>query len=204
MARDKFKKVNKSVFSLSYLGLSPKGISASLKSFIYKTYCLSQFTYALETTTLNKSTRNFLNVTQNNIIRQILGLKKFCHMSNVLKCLQIHNFDTLYIKTKLSFLESIKNNELSSQIFNHLCHDLNNTDTKSKSFQKDIVMLEDYFGIDIELIFAGPERLKKMLNEIFNESDDLKDSIMECLNKINETFYKNLLNNLIYNDFTKN
>jgi hypothetical protein len=37
-AIEKFTEVQKSVFSLSFLGLHPKSISSKLKSFIYKTY----------------------------------------------------------------------------------------------------------------------------------------------------------------------
>ena len=61
VSRENFKKVQKSVFSLSFLGLKPKAISPFLQAFIYKTYCLSLFTYSLETTALNKESRNFIN-----------------------------------------------------------------------------------------------------------------------------------------------
>jgi hypothetical protein len=122
-------------------------------------------------------------------------------MSKILKCLRIYDFNTLYIKSKLSFLESIKKNEICSQIFNYLCHDLNNTQKNSKSFQKDIIMLQSHFGIDIELIFAGPTRLRDLLNKEIYESDGLCDSIMLCLNNINNKFYKNLLDNLIQTNF---
>ena len=109
----KFKEVQKSVFSLSFLGLKPQYISPGLQSFIYKTYCLSQFTKGLETTVLNEEARNYLNICQNNILRQILGLRKFSHVTRILKTLKIFSFEDLYIFTKLSFLENIKNNEIS-------------------------------------------------------------------------------------------
>lgn len=134
--------------------MSPNFISVPLKAFLYKTYCLSQFTYAIETTTLNTSTRDFLNIKQNNIIRQILGLKKFCHMSNILKCLKIFNINTLYIKSKLSFLESIKNNELCAGIYSHLFQNLNKINKNSKYFQNDMVMLQSHFGMDIGAVSA--------------------------------------------------
>ena len=51
-ALNKFKNVQKSIFSLTFLGLKPLGVSPMLQSFLYKTYCLSQFTYAIETSTL--------------------------------------------------------------------------------------------------------------------------------------------------------
>ncbi|RNA03667.1 hypothetical protein BpHYR1_020185 [Brachionus plicatilis] len=46
IATENFRKVNNKFFSISYLGLEQKNISPALKSFIYKTYCLSKFTYA--------------------------------------------------------------------------------------------------------------------------------------------------------------
>ncbi len=79
LATEKFKNVSKSIFSLSFLCLTPNGINPELKSFLYKTYCLSQFTYSLETTTLRKATRTYLNINQNTLIRQLMGLHKFSH-----------------------------------------------------------------------------------------------------------------------------
>jgi hypothetical protein len=123
-------------------------------------------------------------------------------MTNILKCLKIFDFNTLYIKSKLSFLESIKKNEICSQIFNYLCSDLNNTKKDSKSFQKDVLLLQSHFDIDIELIFAGPSRLRDLLIKDLHTENGLCDSIMLCLNNINKKYYKNLLDVLIReNDF---
>ena len=88
-------------------------------------------------------------------------------MSNILKSLNIYNFHELYISTKLSFLETIKNNELSMQIFDILCRELDRTHKKSQSFSKDILLLQSHFGIDIELIFAGPSILKRSMKMTF-------------------------------------
>jgi hypothetical protein len=184
LSQEKFLKVQKSIFSLSYLGLTPKGVNPALKAFIYKTYCLSQFTYGLETTTLKTETRDFLNISQNNLIRQFIGIKKYNHMSNVLKSLNLYNFHELYISTKLSFLETIKNNELSMRIFEILCRELDRTPKKSQSFSKDILLLQSHFGIDIELIFAGPSVLKRSMKMTFKERDGLTDSITLCLANI--------------------
>jgi hypothetical protein len=139
-AIEKFVEVQKSVFSLSFLGLQPGALSPQLQSFIYKTYCLSQFTYGLETSVLNKDTRDYLNICQNNLLRQILGLHKYCHMSNILKCLRLYSFEDLYISSKLSFLNSIKQNKITSNIFSYLCNTKRNR--LSKSFIQDIKVLE--------------------------------------------------------------
>ena len=55
---------SKSAFSLSFLGLQPRALSPKLQSFISKTYCLSQFTYGLETTYLGAKINNKLNLNE--------------------------------------------------------------------------------------------------------------------------------------------
>ena len=60
-------KLNFNRIAVFFLGLKPNSISPHLQSFMYKTHCLSQFTYSLETTALYH-----LNITQNTITRHIL------------------------------------------------------------------------------------------------------------------------------------
>jgi len=126
-------------------------------------------------------------------------------MSNVLKCLKIYNFEDLYIKAKLSFLNSLKYNELSMYIFNTLCEEINDTPLKSISFKKDIILLRARFNTVIEIILAGAGLLKLTLKDFFKESDGLSDSILFCLNNIKIKIYRNILNDLIrptfLNDF---
>ena len=118
-------------------------------------------------------------------------------MTEILKIIQIFKFDELYISTKLSILESLKNNEMAMYIFNILCRDLNSIPNSSHSFQKDIILLQTYFGIDIEVILTRPVGLKPILREAFRETDGLVDSISYCLHYINNKHYRNLLNFLI-------
>ena len=191
-ATEKFKNVQKSIFSMSFLGLSPMGVTPFLQSFIYKTYCLSQFTYALETSTLRQKTRDYLNVCQNNIIRQTIGLNKFCHMSHILSALKIHKFDHLYIKAKLSFINSIKFNELSSSIFNSLVASKQSFKRYSGSFGNDIIFLEKHFSCDIGVIKEKSVSLMTSLNN-FSMSNGVTDSIRTCLNNYKSKFYKNIL-----------
>ena len=160
-ASDKFINTQKSFFSLSFLGLRPNTISPHLQAFIYKEYCLSQFTYGLETSVLNKETRNYLNTCQNNILRQILGLHKLCHMSKILKCLKIYNFEDLYIFSKLSFLATVHKNDISNHIFYSLI--ANKKKKRSKSFLQDIKVLEDRFILNIGTIYNECIELKKSI-----------------------------------------
>ena len=205
IACEKFKNVQKSIFSLSYLGLTPQGVSPTLKSLIYKTYCLSQFTYALETTTLTKKTRDYLNVSQNNLLRQMIGLNKFCHMSKILLALKIHNFEQLYIKSKLSFLNSIKSNELSSMILKSLIEKKNTCKPSSKSFTKDLILLEKHFNLDISVIYDSKmlDKLNLDLKKLFLQKNGLLDSIKICLNFYKIKLYKTMLDNLTKPEFLK-
>ena len=53
-------------------------------------------------------------------------------MSNILKNLKVSKFDILYIKAKLSFLDTIKNNEIIDDFIEII---------SMRSFQNDIVLL---------------------------------------------------------------
>ena len=200
-AIQKFTEVQKSVFSLSFLGLQPKSISPKLQSFIYKTYCLSQFTYALETSVLNNNTRKYLNVCQNNLLRQILGLHKYCHMSNILKCLRLYSFNDLYISSKLSFLNSIKHNKITSSIFSYLCNI--NRNRFSKSFVQDIKFLEGKLHLGIQRIYLECQALKMTLKNSFISRDGIIDSINTCLSNFKSSTYNSLLDNLIKPEFIR-
>ena len=194
-AKTKFKKVQKSIFSLSFLGLKPGGISPFLQSFLYKTFCLTQFTYALETTTLHNSTREYLNTSQNNLIRIMIGLDKFCHMTNVLKSLKIYNFEQLYLFSKISFLKSIKNNELSLYIFNKITDSPSRN--KTKSFKLDISLLEKNFNTNINLIFSKPIDFINNLKQTFKEENGIVDSIKTCLYDLKNKLFRQTLKLLI-------
>ena len=203
LANEKFLNVQKSIFSLSFLGLKPSGISPFLQSFIYKTYCLSQFTYALETTTLLKGTRDYLNVSQNNLIRQIIGLPKTCHMTRLLRLLKIFNFEELYISTKIAFLDSIKNNCISSAIFDYLCINKSKSKRYSKSFVQDIKVLEGHFDYDISAIFENPSYFKKLIKKQSTVPDGISDSINICLNNYKSKKYKKMLEDLTKPQFIR-
>ena len=66
-------------------------------------------------------------------------------MKEVLKCLQIFNIDELYIQSKLSFLETLKFNKLSYDIFHDLTKTSRDIGSRLKSFDHDIVTLENFF-----------------------------------------------------------
>ena len=116
-------------------------------------------------------------------------------MSNILKCLKIFNFEDLYIFTKLSFLNSIKQNEITTHIFSTLCNIKRNK--RSKSFVQDILVLEKRFNSNIRDIYLECNQFKVILKKSFDKRDGIVDSIKTCLNNFKSKKYKNILNNLL-------
>ena len=116
-------------------------------------------------------------------------------MSKVLKSLKIFDFDNLYLFTKLSFLSSIKNNEITSHIFKSLTQMKKNK--LSKSFYQDIKFLEERLSSDILDIYRESEGYKKSLRLKLRERDGVSDSIDTCLRNYKNKYYKTLLKNLV-------
>ena len=71
---NKFKSVRKSFFSLNSFGMKPRGLYTFTKSFLYNSFCLPKLTYGMGLYSINKQTRQMLNVNRNNLIRHMLGI----------------------------------------------------------------------------------------------------------------------------------
>ena len=121
--------------------------------------------------------------------------------------MKILNFEKLYIKSKLSFIKSIKYNELSLYIFKSLIQKKNDESNKkkSKSFIKDIFSLEKYFKTSIEII-SEKKTLSKFYNSLkdeFKQEDGVTDSIRTCFANYEDKSYRDLLADLIKPDFIR-
>ena len=122
-------------------------------------------------------------------------------MSNILKCLRLYSFEDLYISSKLSFLNSIKQNKITSNIFSFLCNTHRNR--FSKSFFQDIKVLEKRFNSKIGDIYSELDSLRKLLKRSFDLSDGITESINTCLINFKSKKFKNILDNLIKPDFIR-
>ena len=123
-------------------------------------------------------------------------------MTRLLTLLKIFNFEDLYISTKLSFLDSVKNNCISSDIFNYLCVNKSNSKRYSKSFVQDIKVLENHFNYEISAIFENPLSFKKLLKKR-TPPDGILDSINSCLKNYKSKMYKKILEELTKSQFIK-
>ena len=182
--------------------MKPNSISPFVQAFIYKTYCLSLYTYSLEITTLTLESRNYINTTQNNLIRQIIGLSFSCHISKILNCLRLHNFHDLYLKTKISFIRTLCFNQISEKIFFHLSEN-KEISNRSKSFKKDIILLEKHYGKDILVIKKDANKLENEFLNKFQATDGISDSIRTCLLNYKDKIYKGMLDDIIKPEFIR-
>ena len=127
-------------------------------------------------------------------------------MSNILKCLRLYSFNDLYISSKLSFLNSIKHNKITSSIFSYLCNI--NRNRFSKSFVKILAspcikFLEGKLHLGIQRIYLECEALQMTLKTSFSSRDGIIDSINTCLSNFKSSTYNSLLDNLIKPDFIR-
>ena len=147
---DKFQSVRNSFFSLNACGLRPHGINPHLQSYFYKTFCLSKLVYGLEFMNLNNSNIKNLDLQQNSLIKYMLGLSKYSHVTDVFRVLKLFRMNELYIFAKLSFLKNLKKNKTCTHIFNNLIiNKLNFCNKNSKSFIRDIKAISFFLNTDI-------------------------------------------------------
>ena len=133
-------------------------------------------------------------ISQNHLIRQIVGLNKYCLMTNIRKCLNILDIDHLYISAKLSFINSIKNNEISQNILNHIIANMNRYSKNSKSFCSDLKLLINFFNLDLNIIIYDPMRLRQTITEECSHiANGISESINICLSNYRNLYYHNLL-----------
>ena len=64
-----------------------------------------------------------MNVMQNNLIRYLLKLSSFNHLSSIHQALKILNFKHLILKYKLGFVSQQEAFTLSKKVFRHIITD---------------------------------------------------------------------------------
>jgi hypothetical protein len=135
---NKFRKVEKSFYSLNSVGCKPNGINYFMIAKLYKKFCQSIFFYGLETNFISKTTLNILNVRQNILVKNVLGFSKYVHTKPLFQSLCIESIHHTYDKYKILFLKQIKKNDLTKRLYEYL--------TKFYSLAKKIP-LESYVHI---------------------------------------------------------
>lgn len=117
---NKFKKTERSFYSLYKLGCKPYALCPRTIAFIYKQFCQSIFKYGLEVLFLsNKKIDNF-NIRQNILIKQAIGISKYTRTKPLFQILKIESIMQLYCKHKIYFIKQLKKNSLTNEIYDWL------------------------------------------------------------------------------------
>ena len=180
---DSFSKVRKSFFSLNKFGLKPFGLNPFLQAFIFNTFCLSKFAYAIEIMIVSNKTINFVNVMQNNLLRYLLQINKHNHLSSIQQALIIFSFKHLYYKYKLGFREPLESYVLSKEIFDYIERQVNKLKSSSSSYTNSLKQLSIFISVDINDCGIRKKLNDQLLvlNEKFNKKPEMVNIVKFCL-----------------------
>ena len=117
---DKIKKVERSFYSLYSIGCRPGHLSPYNIAFIFKQFCQSIFRYGLECLYLPAYKLKEFDIRQNILLKNSIGLSKFCRTTPLFNVLKIERIEELYLKHKLYFYKQIENYKLTKDVINYL------------------------------------------------------------------------------------
>ncbi len=100
---EKFRKCEKSFYSLYGLGCKPNALNPRDISFIYKQFCQSLFKFGFENLFVSKSEIENMNKRQIVLIKQAIGISKYCLTKSLFTCLEIDSVNSTYLKHKIFF-----------------------------------------------------------------------------------------------------
>ncbi|RNA02401.1 hypothetical protein BpHYR1_045385 [Brachionus plicatilis] len=101
---EKWKKVEKSFYSLYGLGCKPKAAPPGLVGFLYKQYCQSIFRYHLDLVFVGETKLGELDIRQNLLIKRMFDIKKYARFRPMLEALRLETVEQLYMKFKIFFM----------------------------------------------------------------------------------------------------
>jgi hypothetical protein len=145
--------MQRSVFSLYGIGFKPKLVCPQTVAFVFKQYCQSSFRYCLDNIKIPLKKINELDVRQNTLLKNAIGLNKYVRTTPLVRCLRIETVKQLYQKRKVSFINQINQNEVCGYVYKFLRNKYERNlqfKKNNKSFIKQIFQIEKELKIDID------------------------------------------------------
>ena len=173
---NKFKSVEKSLYSLKGLGCSYNGANLRTIAFIYKQYSQSIIKFGLENIHLSEFKLGQLNVRQNILLKNCLKLKRFTRTRALLQVLKIDSISNLYLKHKIFFLKQIYNNALTRDVFVFLKNYFKGKKNPKQSFGSQLDQVEKLTKIDLTI------RNTKTMIDLINDYHRVKD--LELISRV--------------------
>ena len=194
---EKFKKVEKSFYSLSSVGCNSKGLNYFIVSNIYKKFCQSIFYYGLETNYIRKDCLKKLDLRQSILIKNIFGLSKYSKTTPLLKALNIKSIVQLYEEYKILFLKQIRMNSMTNDIYKWLLEKYKNDMKPAReSYFNILIGVCNKYGIDSNRINVKIA-LETITNEYTVADYGLTDSIKFLISKSGSSEFDKVARNML-------
>ena len=205
----KWKKVEKSFYSLYGLGCKSKMSSPEVIGFLYKQFCQSTFRYYLDLLFIGEKKISEIDIRQNLLLKRAFGIKKFARFRALLEAVNIETIEQMYLKHKIFFIKQIRQNGICNEILVFLKDHYTNFDQKNTSFCKQLLNVGKKIHIDI--LEYNPRTSLVIIDHIFKNNAGLVDSIKYVIILIKDSMINNqcyfhffkILNDLLKVDFYK-
>ena len=173
----------KALYSLRVLGCKTNALSPFTIAFLYKQFCQSIFKYGLETLYIKKSFLNLLNVRQNILIKNVLGIKLYARSKVLMNVLNIESITQIYSKHKLYGLRQIERNYYTKNILEFLGRSYATMTPCNQSFIAQLNQVNKSCGINDIGNFKC--RVEAVDSEFQCNDLDLKEQVTTTLNNYN-------------------
>ncbi len=172
---EKMSKCEKALYSLKNIGCNPNRLHPLAIGFIYKQYCQSIMKFGFEFVYLRKSFLSKLDIRQNILLKNILGIHHRARFKVVLNIMKVEQVSLLYEKHKVFGWRQCTKNSLTEKIFDNLSL----VNSKNK--------LSNLSYLNQLSLVVGSKELVIILH-IFGSKELGHTSIQEVLSQISEKY----------------
>ena len=167
------------------MGCRPSDLNPFIISELYKTFSQSILLYGFEVLNYSSIAINEVNIRQNILIKNTIGLSKFVRSTPLFTALRIKTFNHLLWEHKLSYITQLCKVDFTKKIYENLNEYYNYHHKPTDSFVKSLAKIRE--NLDI----GDNERRKTIINKkldvyfnFLNDGYGLIDSVKPILRRI--------------------
>ena len=184
---EKSRQVERSFYSLYSLGCNNNGFNFHIIANIYKKFCQSIFYYGLEINFIRKQCLNQLRVRQNTLLKNIIGISKFCRSIALMNVVKIKSINQIYEEYKILFMKQLKRNSFTKEIFETLQQRYNTlSKPPNQSYFAIIKQINNKYDLNIDVNIS--QNIIKQYIGIVNNYYKVDDEIL--MNKLRSIIHK--------------
>jgi hypothetical protein len=162
----------RSMFRLSPYGMSYPGLHASVKSYLWKSIGAPTLLYGTDCIPLSSNNVKDLVSTQGSIVKNVLGLSKRSHHSNLLHALNADKVDNLIVRNTLNFYNRIF--KVDSPVSSLQCKFLSSYICTGKLIKDTILYKIVNYGYSPLAVISRTERFHSNVNKSNGIIDSLR------------------------------